>query len=354
MTQKILSGALIRDGSLPKSAGDAAFQAFLGDLLSKAGGGTVNGTVMFQTPEAVAAGNNAGVAILPTGLLSVAVPGKQFLVQDGGFTSSGAGVQSLIAMGAGLTVASGSGFNIAAGAFARFDDNVELTAAPTLPSHLVNKQFVVDAITNNTNGRNWVAAVRVVAVGNVALVGAPGSIDGVALAAADRVLLIGQTAAAENGVYVYDGADLVRSDDANTAAELVSLTVWVAEGVDHADVQYTCTADKGLVLGTDPVNFVQTGGAGMMLAGWGVGVTGNTVSVKYRPPLAPSGVVDGVNKVFVSGDDLAAFGEVVEIDGVRVYLTDDYILNRGGGLMTITFVDAPPVGSRVRVSGFLA
>jgi hypothetical protein len=263
-------------------------------------------------------------------------------------------VQNLIALGAGLTISSGGGFNVAAGAFARFDDVVELTAAPALPAHLVNKQYVDTAIANGANGRNWVAAARAMSASNVALTGAPATVDGVALAAGDRVLLVGQTAAKDNGVYVYNGADLVRADDANSAAELVNLTIWVSEGAAHADVQFTCTANKALALGTDPVNFVQTGGAGMMLAGWGVSVSGNTVSIKRVPPAPPSGAVDGFNKVFVSGDRYAAFGETVEVDGVRVYLGDDYTLQFAAGLTTITFVNAPPAGARIRVSGFLA
>lgn len=352
----IVHGGLLRNGTLPKSAGDAAFQAFLADLLSKENGGTVNGQVLFQTPEAVAAGNNAGVAILPTGVLSVAVPGKQFLVQDGGFTSAGAGVQNLIALGAGLTISSGGGFNVAAGAFARFDDVVELTATPALPAHLVNKQYVDLAIANSTNGRNWVAAARAVATGNVALIGDPPAVDGVTLAPGDRVLLVGQTAAKENGVYVYDGADLARADDANSAAELVNLTIWVSEGAAHADVQYTCTANKSLVLGTDPVNFVQTGGAGMMLAGWGVGITGNTVAVKHAAPVAPSaGAIDGTNNVFTfAGVQFAADGECVEVDGVRVYKTADYTVSVSGLDTVVSFISSPPAGSRVMLGGFLA
>jgi len=354
--QQTLSGALVRSGTLPKAAGDAAFQAFLSDLLSKTNGGTIHGVLLFQTPDAVAAGNNAGVAILPTGVLSVAVPGKQFLVQEGGFTSVGAGVQNLIAMGAGLTIASGSGFNIAAGAFARFDNVVELTAAPALPAHLVNKQYVDTAIANGANGRNWVAAARAVATSNIALTAAPATVDGVVLASGDRVLLVGQADAAENGVYAYDAAlhILNRTSDANSAAELTNLTIWVSEGVAHADTQYTCTADASLFLGGDPVNFVQTGGAGMMLAGWGANIDGNTVSIKHVPPVAPSGAVDGFNNVFVSGYRYAAFGETVEVDGVRVYLGDDYTLQFAAGLTTITFVNAPPAGARIRVSGFLA
>lgn len=304
----IVHGGLLRNGTLPKSACDAAFQAFLADLLSKKNGGTVNGQVVFQTP------------------------------------------------GAGLTIGSGSGFNIAAGALARFDNAVELTTVPALPAHLVNKQYVDAAIANSTNGRNWVAAARVMATGNVALSPAPTSVDGVTLAAGDRVLLVGQTAAKENGVYVYNGNSLVRADDANSAAEMVNLTIWVSEGTTRADVQYTCTANKSLVLDTDPVNFVQTGGAGMMLAGWGVGITGNTVSVKHAAPVAPSGgAIDGSNKVFTfAGVRFAPSGERVEVDGVRVYSAADYSVSVSGPDTVVSFGVAPPAGSRVMLSGFLA
>jgi hypothetical protein len=121
-------------------------------------------------------------------------------------------------------------------------------------------------------------------------------------------------------------------------------------------VQYTCTANKSLVLGTDPVNFVQTGGAGMMLAGWGVGITGNTVAVKYAAPVAPSaGAIDGTNNLFTfAGVRFAAGGEFVELDGVRVYKTADYTVSVSGSDTVVSFISPPPAGSRVMLGGFLA
>lgn len=312
----IVHGGLLRTGTLPQSAGDAAFQTFLADLLSKKNGGTVNGQVLFQTP--------------------------------------GAGLT--IGSGAGLTIGSGSGFNISAGALARFDNAVELTAAPALPAHLVNKQYVDSAIANSANGRNWVAAARVMSNRNVPLINTPTAVDGVTLAAGDRVLLVGQAPPKENGVYVYNGTGLVRADDANSAAEMVNLTIWVSEGTARADVQYTCTANKSLVLDTDPVNFVQTGGAGMMLAGWGVDIAGNTVSVKYAAPVAPTiGATNGTNTTFTFfGVKFAGGGERVEVDGVRVYVGADYSASATVSETVVSFVAPPPAGSRVMLSGFLA
>jgi hypothetical protein len=310
----IVHGGLLRDGTLPKSAADAAFQAFLADLLSKGNGGQINGDVVF----------NKNVSLM------------------------GASARLSFGTGAGINLDSSTSFTTAA--------NILSTATPTLAGHLSTKGYVDSALANGLAGRNWVAAARAVATSNVALSGAPTAVDGVALAAGDRVLLVGQTAAAENGVYSYNGTDLIRADDANSAAELVNLTIWVSEGATRADMQYTCTADKSLVLGTGPVNFVQTGGAGMMLAGWGVGITGNTVAVKYAAPVAPSaGAINGANKVFTfAGVRFAAGGECVELDGVRVYKTADYTVSVSGSNTVVSFVSPPPAGSRVMLGGFLA
>lgn len=70
------------------------------------------------------------------------------------------------------------------------------------------------------------------------------TVDGVATAAGDRVLLAAQTAGAENGIYVV-GADfsLTRSTDANTAAKLDGAVLRVTQGTANADKQFTLTTD---------------------------------------------------------------------------------------------------------------
>lgn len=79
-------------------------------------------------------------------------------------------------------------------------------------------------------------------------------------------------------------------------------------------------------------------------------------AVRFAAPRAPTtGAVDGVNKTFVfSAVELAADGEFVEVDGLRVYKTLDYTIAFAAGDTTVTFVDAPPSGVRVRLGGFKA
>ncbi len=70
---------------------------------------------------------------------------------------------------------------------------------------------------------------------------------------------------------------------------------------------------------------------------------------------AVSGVVDGVNKVFtLVGKKLIADTEDVRVDGMDVYPDDDYVLTESGADTVLTFTVAPPVGSRIRISGVKA
>jgi hypothetical protein len=110
-------------------------------------------------------------------------------------------------------------------------------------------------------GLNWKDNVRVATTGNINL-NAPGStIDGVTLSVGDRVLVKNQTAAAENGIYIYNGAStpMTRAPDANTADELENAVVVVDEGT-NAGTTWRQTS-VNFTLGTDPVNWTSFGTA---------------------------------------------------------------------------------------------
>jgi hypothetical protein len=167
------------------------------------------------------------------------------------------------------------------GALAMGDNKVTGVAAPTAGSDATNKNYVDALVT----GLSWKHAVRVATTGNVALIAAPATIDGIELVAGDRVLVKSQTAAAENGIYVFDGADLVRAEDMSDAAEFSAATVYVQEGSTLADTGWTQTSEIASV-GTDAVSFVQFTGAGTFVAGVGLDLTGNTFSVNMGAGVA--------------------------------------------------------------------
>lgn len=147
--------------------------------------------------------------------------------------------------------------------------------APIAGSDAATKNYV-DALTT---GLSWKQAVKVASTGDIDLAtGGLLTVDGITLAAGDRVLVKDQTAAAENGIYVVAAGAWTRAADADVAGELDGLTVFVQQGTVNADTGWTQTADS-ITLGTTPVTFVQFTGAGTYSAGVGLALSGNTFSV---------------------------------------------------------------------------
>lgn len=96
---------------------------------------------------------------------------------------------------------------------------------------------------------------RVATASNIDLASPGATLDGVTMAADDRVLVRGQTATEDNGIYIFNGAAsaMTRSADANTAAELNNAIVGVNEGSDEG-VDYRQTATVA-TLDTDAVTW---------------------------------------------------------------------------------------------------
>jgi len=131
-----------------------------------------------------------------------------------------------------------------------------------LPASAANGQPVVhEQLAAAIEGVSWKDSVRVSTQGNINLASPGAAIDGVTMAGNDRVLVRAQTASAENGVYIWNGAAvaMTRAADASTFAELEGAVVPVEEGTD-AGVSYRQTQVNGM-LGTDDVVFVDYGTA---------------------------------------------------------------------------------------------
>jgi hypothetical protein len=108
-------------------------------------------------------------------------------------------------------------------------------------------------------------ATRVITVVNITLSGgAPSQVDGVNLSLNDRVLVIGQTNKAQNGIYDVDtvgsgsNGTWVRSGDTNTTGELLAGTiVMVTEGVAYADTQWKLITNDPITIGVSELVFEQ-------------------------------------------------------------------------------------------------
>ena len=154
-------------------------------------------------------------------------------------------------------------------------------ADPVAGTDAVNKNYVESYVT----GLSWKQAVKAATTGNVSLSAPGAAIDGVTLTSGTRVLVKNQSAAAENGIYTFNGTALVRASDADSATELAGATVFVQEGTVNADTGWTQTADS-ITLGTTAVTFAQFTGSGTYTAGAGMDLTGNTFSVNLGAGIA--------------------------------------------------------------------
>jgi hypothetical protein len=101
--------------------------------------------------------------------------------------------------------------------------------------------------------------VRVRTASNISLASPGATLDGVTMAANDRVLVAGQTAGAENGIYIYNSSStaMTRAPDASTGAELLSALVPVTEGTSAGTVWRQTAVN--IVLATTPISFVVFG-----------------------------------------------------------------------------------------------
>ena len=145
-------------------------------------------------------------------------------------------------------------------------------------------KYYVDSVAQ---GLDVKASVIAATTANITLSGLQ-NIDGITVAAGDRVLVKNQTAQADNGIYIASASAWSRSADTNTWNELVSAYTFVETGSTYADTGWVCTVNAGGTLGTTPVTWSQFSGAGTYVAGTGLTLTGNTFSIANTAVTAAS------------------------------------------------------------------
>jgi hypothetical protein len=173
----------------------------------------------------------------------------------------------------------------------RLDQMAAPTAAVPLNAQkitgLADGTTGTDAVTKQqldavSSGLDVKASVHVASTGNLTLAAPGANIDGVAMVAGDRVLLKNQTAPAENGIYVWNGAAvaMTRAADADASAEVTAgMFTFVEEGTANSDSGWVLTTNAPIVLGTTGLVFAQFSGAGQIIDGNGLTKTGNTLDV---------------------------------------------------------------------------
>src|SRR5574343_42737 len=145
---------------------------------------------------------------------------------------------------------------------------------PTATTDAATKAYV-DSVAQGLDAK---ASVRAATTANITLSGTQ-TIDGVAVIAADRVLVKAQTAPAENGIYVAAAGAWSRATDMDSWAEVPNAFTFVEEGTANADTSWVCSSNQGGTLGTTAITWVQFGAAGGYSAGNDLQLVGSVFSV---------------------------------------------------------------------------
>ena len=132
-------------------------------------------------------------------------------------------------------------------------------ATPQIGTDAANKEYVDNLIAV---GLEWKAPVKAASIGNVTLGVALNTLDGVTLAAGDRVLLKNQTTTTQRGVYTLDASKIPQRTIDDSAATDLGHTVFVEGGTTNNDTVYHCNAANTWVLvsKTDTYDVITNGG----------------------------------------------------------------------------------------------
>lgn len=132
---------------------------------------------------------------------------------------------------------------------------------------LATRQYCDDKVASEINKLDGKQSVLVATTAAIALTGLQ-TIDGVVLAAGDRVLVKDQAQAKDNGIYVVAAGVWVRAADADAAIEVTpGLFVFVEKGTANADSIWQLVTDAPITLGTTALLWEMVSGKAGITAG---------------------------------------------------------------------------------------
>lgn len=171
-------------------------------------------------------------------------------------------------------------------------------ATPSSANDAANKAYVDSVAT----GLDWKASVRYATTGNITLSGTGTQGNGdwpSSLTVGDRILVKGQSTAADNGIYTAASGAWSRATDADSSAEVTAgMAVFVTEGSTLADTGWVLTTNDAITLGSTSLAFAQFSGSGVT-AGAGLTISGSTIDVVS----GNGGIVVNANDITLTAAD---------------------------------------------------
>ncbi len=193
---------------------------------------------------------------------------------------------------------------------------------PSNANDVANKTYVDTAVSGSVQVAKQ--SVTVVSQSNLTLSGEQ-TIDGV-LTSASRILVAGQTAGAENGIYVTAAGAWARSTDADSSAEVLpGMLVYVASGTSYGETIWALDNLGAITLDTTALVFKN----------------------QTKKPNYESLTLDGTD-ITNQYKDLAFLIEPnslqLFVQGIKQELTDDYTLSTVGSITRLSFAGGLATG----------
>jgi hypothetical protein len=150
---------------------------------------------------------------------------------------------------------------------------------------------------------DWKDSVRAATTGNITLIGLQ-TVDGVALAANDSVLVKDQSTASENGIYLASSGTWTRRTDVDSTGEIQpEMTVRVSEGTVGAHTEWYVVTQGSITLGLTAITFRRLAGQNLTVTAT---VDGGSASVGACIAVAQKG----------TGTTLATASAIVGAGGI--------------------------------------
>ena len=208
-------------------------------------------------------------------------------------------------------------------------------ATPTDAAHIATKGYV-DAARQGLDVKQSVRAATTASVNLATDLEAGDILDGVTLAAGNRILVkdqgVGGAAHVDNGIYVVQASGApVRASDANGTADTGELSpgtfTFVEEGTINSDKGFVISTNGTITVGSTAIAWTQFSGAGSFIAGDGLSQSGNQINVNVvADRTAITGDAVDIASTYVGQSSITTLGTI----GTGTWEATDVGIAHGG------------------------